>query len=195
MKQTNFSQTHGNQPSAKKPKPWLRTALLVLIAVVLGFGIYNWNAASLSRNALPMPLGFGMAVVVSGSMEPALSVNDLIVVAPAEAYDVGDIVVFQDGNTLVVHRMISANGDSVVTQGDANNTPDQPISPDAIKGRVVFSLPLVGVLVSFLKSATGTLAVLALAVWLYARSVRRERRADAQKMDEIRSEIEKLKKK
>ena len=44
----------------------------------MGINVYLWNASSLAGNAMPMPFGFGMAVVLSGSMEPVLSVNDLL---------------------------------------------------------------------------------------------------------------------
>ena len=66
----------------------LRYCLIVLIALVFGLGIYQWNATSLTNDQLPMPLGFGMAVVVSGSMEPELSVNDVVVVCPQDSYEV-----------------------------------------------------------------------------------------------------------
>lgn len=173
----------------------LRYGLIVLIALILGFGIYQWNAATLTNNRLPMPLGFGMAVVVSGSMEPELSINDVVFVCPQDSYEVGDVVVFQaDGSSLVIHRIIEASDDgTVITQGDANNTPDAPISVDMIKGKMAFSVPMVGVLVSFFKSTLGTVLLLAGAVWLYIRSLHNEKEEDNKKLDEIRKEIDRLK--
>ena len=188
MNQTNKAK------SGKTKKTVLRYGLIVLIALVLGLGIYQWNATALTNDRLPMPLGFGMAVVVSGSMEPELSVNDVVIVCPQDSYDVGDVVVFQSENTLVIHRIIEQlDGNMIVTQGDANNTPDEPISLDNVKGEMVFCIPWLGVLVSFFQSTIGTLLLLTLAVFLYVRSWRNEKKEDKQKMDEIREEIERLK--
>ena len=51
---------------AKKLKAILRTVFLVAVALVLGVNVYLWNARSLMGNALPMPFGYGCAVVLSG---------------------------------------------------------------------------------------------------------------------------------
>lgn len=171
----------------------LQTALLVIIAISVGLGIYQFNAVNIGRNALPMPFGFGIAVVVSGSMEPELSINDLIIVTPAECYEVGDVVVFADGASLVVHRIIETDGQTLITQGDANNTADDPISVRDVKGKVAFALPFVGVLVDFVKSTFGTLIILLLAGYLYYRSIQNERKEADREMEKIREEIEKLK--
>lgn len=174
----------------------LRYSLIVLIALILGFGIYQWNASTLTNDRLPMPLGFGVAVVVSGSMEPELSINDVVFVCPQDSYEVGDVVVYQtDSSSLVIHRIIQKSDDgTIITQGDANNTPDAPVSIDSIKGKMIFCIPMVGVLVSFFKSTLGTVLVLALAVWLYVRSLQNEKAEDKKKMDQIREEIDRLKK-
>ena len=175
-------------------KTILRYGLIVLIALILGFGIYQWNAATLTNDRLPMPLGFGMAVVVSGSMEPELSINDVVVVCPQDSYEVGDVVVFQTDSTLVIHRIIEKSDDgTVITQGDANNAPDSPIQIDKIKGKMLFAIPMVGVVVSFFKSTMGTVLLLAGAVWLYVRSLHNEKEEDKKKLDAIREEIDRLK--
>ncbi|MBQ8403330.1 MAG: signal peptidase I [Clostridia bacterium] len=178
-------------------KKWfiLRIVLIIVISVVLGTGIYSWNAKTMGGNNLPMPFGVGVAVVISGSMEPELAVNDVIIVTEAKEYAVGDVVVFQDEYSLVVHRIISADGEKIVTQGDANNTPDAPITKKDIKGKVCAKIPRVGAAVDFLKSFPGTMMVLLLAGWLYFKSTRMENKADEAKIDALRAEIEALKNK
>ena len=57
-----------------------RSALLIFVSLIVGVNIYLWNAQSLMGNALPMPFGYGAAVVLSGSMEPTFSTGDLILV-------------------------------------------------------------------------------------------------------------------
>ena len=90
-----------------------RLLLLILCGVILGVNVYLANANSLVGNQLPMPFGYGAAVVLSGSMEPEFSKGDLIVVNETDTYEVNDIVVFQDGNSLVVHRIINIDGETI----------------------------------------------------------------------------------
>ena len=171
----------------------LRILVLLLISIIVGFGVYSWNAKSLTGNALPMPLGFGVAVVLSGSMEPSLSVDDVIIVRPTGDYEVGDVVVFQNGRSLTVHEIISIDGELVTTKGSANNTPDEPIQYDYIKGEVVAVIPAVGVIVSIAKSPLVTVLLLAVAVLLLILSYRKEREEDDKELDSIKEEIRKLK--
>jgi len=99
--------------------------------------------------------------LISGvSMEPAIRVGDIAItrdISP-EDVEVGDIVWYTrgDSGTSIMHRVIEvepAGGQPVfVTQGDANNTPDQPIVADQIAGEVVFVVPKIGWLPIALKN-------------------------------------------
>ena len=64
----------------KKKQLIFRLILFVIISAILGVGIYTMNAKMLMNDMMPMPLGVGMGVVVSGSMEPELSIDDVIFV-------------------------------------------------------------------------------------------------------------------
>ena len=172
----------------------LRVSLLALVAVIIGVNIYTLNASRLAGNAVPMPFGFGVSVVLSGSMESELSIGDLIFISERDGYEVGDVVVYQDGGIAVVHRIISIDGETVTTKGDANNTPDAAISMESIKGEVTGSLPFVGYLVNAIKSPVGTVIIIALAVWLLERSFHKEKEKDSEQLEKIRAEIESLKK-
>ena len=170
-----------------------RIALALVISLVLGVGIYTVNAKSLNGNTLPMPFGVGVAVVLSGSMEPELSVDDVIIVRAADSYDLGDVVVFQQGGDMVVHEIIHKDGDMVTTQGRANNTLDDPIHVKYIKGRVVHVFEGAGAFVNIVKSPLFTFGVLGVALWLLIRSYRTEKSAEQAELDALREEIEKLK--
>lgn len=174
-------------------KTIVRIALLALVALIVGMNLYTLNATRLAGDAVPMPLGVGGAVVLSGSMEPELSVGDLMIIKEQATYAIGDVVVFQDGSTAVVHRIIDMNEDTVTTKGDANNVADEPIPKDRIKGAVVAVIPLVGYAVNLIKTPVGTIVILLLAVWLLERSFRKEKVSDAQALAELRAEIEALK--
>lgn len=172
----------------------LRLIVLIICGAVLGVNIYLANAKSLGRNQMPMPFGYGASVILSGSMEPELSVGDLIIVGESESYLEGDVVVFQDKTSLIVHRIVEIEGDSIITQGDANNGRDEPITADAIKGKVLFHIDGAGNVVDFLRTPVGTLIIIALAIALVEIPRRREKEADDAEKQKILEEIIRLKK-
>lgn len=177
-----------------KLKSTLRLLLLILCGLILGVNVYLANANSLVGNQLPTPFGYGAAVVLSGSMEPEFSKGDLIVVKETENYKLNDIVVFQDGNSLVVHRIIDIDGETITTKGDANKTADEPINVSTIKGKVLFWIPFLGNVVSFLKTPLGTVCIITSAIALIEIPHRREKKKDDEDRQKIIEEIERLKK-
>ena len=176
-----------------------RIISLVVLGIVLGVTIYFFIATAIGGNQLPMPFGYGVGVVSSGSMEPKLSIDDLVFVKQCKSYAVGDIVVYQSGRILVVHEIISINEEeeSAITRGCANNAEDAPIRLRDIKGKVIGSLPKVGIVVFALKSAVGQACILILAgllLWYsFTSEKEREEKEHCEALDEIRSEIERLK--
>ena len=176
-----------------KIKDLLRLLVLVLCGLVLGLNIYLLNARNLMHNMLPTPFGYGAAVVLSGSMEDTFYAGDLIVVKATEEFEVGDIVVYQDRNSLLVHRIIEM-GAKVITQGDANNAPDAPIELSAIKGKVLFWIPYLGNVISFLKTPIGICLTVLLAIRLVEVPYLLEAKKDDEEKQKLIDEINKLKK-
>lgn len=167
----------------------LRMFLLVLICGVLVFNIYKWNEATMSRDALPMPFGWGSAVIVSGSMEPVLSVNDLVVIHERDSYEEGNIVVYQNGGALVVHRIVSIDGDTYILQGDANNAPDEPITKDMIKGKMVLAIPSIGCIIRAIKSSPSTILIIIFAIYLAEYLWNKHKQIEQEKIESIKVEI------
>lgn len=184
-------------PTKEKKKQVLKTVLritlLVLAALVFGINVYLLNASRLAGDAVPIPFGIGSAVVLSGSMEPEISVGDLLIISESKNYEVGDVVVYQDGKMAVTHRIVSISGNEVITRGDVNNTEDEPITLEQIKGEVVLAIPYVGYVVNVIKTPIGTICVLALAIFMLERSFSAEKQQKEKEIEAIRAEIEKLK--
>lgn len=183
------------EPKQKAPK-WrsiLRIVLLCVCGAIIGINLYLANANRLVGNSLPMPFGVGAAVVLSDSMVPEFATGDLIVVKEADEIAVKDIVVYQEGRMLVVHRVVAIDGDTITTRGDANNADDAPISRDAIKGRVLFHIPYVGRVVDLLKTPIGTIGMLAAAIALIEIPRRRDKKRDTQTREQLLDEIRRLK--
>lgn len=172
-----------------KSKRWI---LLILTGLILGVFVYQWNAETLTGNKMPMPFGYGVSVVLSGSMEPALQVNDLVIIRRTDTVEAGDIVVYQSEGLLVIHRVISVTDEAVVTQGDANNVPDAPISSEAIKGVLVCSVPKIGALVWLLKKPAVVVCILVLLCVLNERAFRKERHRKNEELEKLRSEVQSL---
>lgn len=172
----------------------LRRLLLVVIGAALGINVYMINANRLVGNQLPMPFGYGAAVVLSNSMEPTFSKGDLIVVREAESFLVDDIIVYQDGNSLVVHRIIELDENTVTTKGDANNAADEPVDVGVIKGKVICWIPKAGSLVEFMKTPVGTICIIVAAIALVEIPRRREKQKDDKVRQHIIDEIQQLRK-
>ena len=171
----------------------LRALIIAAAGLLIGVSVYFINTTSFVGGGYPMPFGYGASVVLSGSMEPALRVDDLIFVHREPDYDVGDVVVYRRMGVSVVHRIVSESDLSVITKGDANNAADDPISPSDIKGEVVGRVAGAGVWVDFLRSPVGVIVVLGAAALLLELSFRKEKAQDDRQLDDIRREIEMLK--
>ena len=177
----------------KKHNNVIRLVLLAVCGAILGLNVYHMNSERLVHEQLPMPFGYGAAVVLSGSMEPELSKGDLIIVKETGEYGVGDVVVFQSGSILVVHRVISMTDEALVTKGDANGAADEPISPSAVRGKVVADIPLLGSLVNILKTPFGTVMTILAAILLIEIPRRREQQQADDERQKIIDEIRKIK--
>lgn len=111
-------------------------------------------AALLLAAAVWLPGLFHMKayVVKSSSMEPAIKAGSVIYVSQyreEETISPGDIVSFQTGDAKITHRVVAVDTEqgSVITKGDANKTRDsQPVTFDAIEGKVRFHIPVIGYL-------------------------------------------------
>ena len=127
----------------------------ILLAIILCLYALISNRGGAGQIKLPMSFGIGNAIVVTGSMEPALPVNSYIIVKSEKEYRVDDIVAFESGKDVVVHRIVKINGDEIITKGDANNIEDPPITLDKIKGKVIFHVPYLGYAFSIFKTPFG----------------------------------------
>lgn len=171
----------------------VRFILFAIISFIIGTSVYKINAKKLTHNQLPAVFGYSSAVVLSGSMEPTLSIDDLIIVKVEEKYNINDVVVYQENNSLVVHRIIKADENGYVTQGDANNTADEPITPDQVKGKVIMSVSHVGKAMEFIKSPFCVLAIIAVIVVLLELSYKKEKKTEKTEIELLQEEIELLK--
>lgn len=136
--------------------PWRIAGRAVSIAVVVA--VLALIAALL---VVPRVAGGSSLTVLTGSMEPTLAPGDIVAVrgvAPDEVcaeIGVGDIVTYLPGPgdpTLITHRVVGKTVGTfddgthcrLITQGDANSAADAPVSPEQVRGALLYSLPALG---------------------------------------------------
>ena len=110
---------------------------------------------------IPSFLNMEMYTVISDSMEPRLSKNDIIIVKkgyPNDKFKVGNIITYKrkDGE-IITHRIkeiISSNlQNAYITQGDNNETPDEDVvTYEMIIGKVIYTMPNFGNILKLLKN-------------------------------------------
>lgn len=154
----------------------LNLAVTVLLIVLIGCQAYSLLAKQVLGKPYASVLGLHMAVVLSGSMEPAISPNDLILVRDQEDYQVGDIVMYQTKGLPVTHRIVAQMETGIVTQGDANDTADDAILQSQIIGKVIFVIPAVGAVMEALQTPLGMLCLVVLLLLLIVLPARRKER-------------------
>jgi signal peptidase I len=166
-------------------QPALREWLTVLAVVVCRVGVAFFGTLVVAA-LLPVVTSWQGYVVTSGSMEPRISVGDVVLgrpMAPADDVALGRVFVFQDpadptSHRLLVHRVVErGHGGHWVTAGDANADFDvEPAPRSAFRARAVVLVPLVGSAVNWWRTrqigpllVSGIAAGVALAIVLVVR--------------------------
>lgn len=131
----------------------------------------------------------GAVVATRGvSMNPVYHQGDLVVIAPAETYGVGDIAAFRSAQSdeLVLHRIVGGDAAGFVFQGD-NNASVDPLEPSAeqVIGRAVLHLPRAGTWLQRLLSPPAVAAYAFLLLMCGGRAVARTRRQRLQELREM----------
>jgi len=148
--------------------------VLTVLATVLLFSVAGIVRRVAFREEIPLVLGYGNAVIISGSMMPTISVGDVVVIRKQNEYFVNDIITFKE-RSHITHRIVERTENGYITKGDANNTTDPEITQDQIIGRVVWVIPKVGNLVFFLQNTRNLIimALLGLVAIVFTRIIRR----------------------
>ncbi|WP_049984806.1 signal peptidase I [Halobellus rufus] len=152
----------------------LRTAanvvgVLVLLAVVVPFVVYGFP------QVVGADHGF---VVLSGSMEPAMSPGDAIIVREADRGEIEEreIITYRtDSETPTTHRVVDVierdGGVAYQTKGDANEDPDPGSIPhEQVLGEVLFVIPFLGYVVRFANTTVGFVALVVAPLALFTLS-------------------------
>ena len=124
------------------PTPTRRYARTRLAAGLIGRSWLWFIMGCLLVTLVPMLFGWRPYVIESGSMEPRISVGDVVLAAPIAAADRGDLLgrvtVFDSPEIpgkVITHRVVRFDGTQIVTKGDANQTVDSAkITMSSVRG-------------------------------------------------------------
>lgn len=156
---------------------WVLTIIFILITVFFIGSI--------------IPNGpYKVAVVRSGSMEPAIATGSLVTYVNTGNYQIGDTVAFDRPNSgeniVTIHRIIRAEEiegqTTFFTKGDANEDEDNiPLTAEEIRGKVFLPIPLLGYGIGWLKVQPAVLFILLIPISLliyHELSIFRQKRAE-----------------
>ena len=139
-----------------KPLRVVSAVITAVLALLLAANVYVIAVRAVTGEPQPTVFGFSAAVVVTGSMSPAIEPGDLVVCRSSADYAVGDVITFRSGASLVTHRIVGSGDGGYTTQGDANNVADaDPVPRGAVVGKVVFTVPKLGIFIEKLRTPLG----------------------------------------
>lgn len=158
----------------------IKILLSVIPALIFVFAIYVIIniAVAYRKQEVPHIFGYSYMIVVTGSMEPTIAINDFIVVKARDTYVEDDIITFyydikQNGTLEVVtHRIVAINDDEIVAKGDAVSDPNQTqtITKDDIIGKVIYQSTFLGQFLSlnFLQNKNLIFGILVFSLSVFA---------------------------
>ncbi|MBO4988806.1 MAG: signal peptidase I [Clostridia bacterium] len=142
--------------------------LLCLLALLLVVNVYTVVRRVFYHEEMPTVFGFASAVVVSGSMEPEISVGDVVIVKSQNDYALKDVVMFYNPSSgdYTTHRIVERVDDSLFRTCGDNNDSNDPflVAKEDVVGKVVLVVPFVGTLMSYVQNPVGFVVILVLGV-------------------------------
>ena len=138
---TNATTTDAPLASSNAPIRNVLLTVIGLLSTALRGGMVAFLVAAIIGGGFALN-GYESRRVLTGSMEPTITVGDLVISRPYAAGDLreGTVLNYRNGDISVTHRVVALNGDgTAVMQGDANDGPDvTPITEEDVLGIVFF---------------------------------------------------------
>ncbi len=158
----------------KKIKKIIKWLIIIFLVAMIIINITLISKAKSDSEVVPDFLGFTPFIMSSGSMEPKLPVNDIIITKKIKAEDikVGDIISYKYENIIITHRVTKVKrvGDNYFyeTKGDKNKVKDKNlVTYSQIQGKYIFTVPILGTVINYVRTTRGMITVLAFVICLY----------------------------
>ncbi|HIT22630.1 MAG TPA: signal peptidase I [Candidatus Scybalousia intestinigallinarum] len=154
---------------------FLYSLLIIVLIIAVFFGAYVIDQMIGMKNHEDRSPLFGVYVIISPSMVPNINVYDAVVTmrVPTDKIEMYDVITFlsKDINTHgtpITHRVVGIveTEDGKIgyrTKGDNNNAEDNAlIMEDEVIGKVLFRIPMIGYVRTFITSRIGWLLIVVL---------------------------------
>lgn len=175
-----FTRNAAKAAERKKLPVWYRAVSATVTAVMVAVVCFCVVLALIARAGEGGKQLFGYVIlrVESGSMEPTLSVGDVVLftACDGESVEAGDIIVFRAPygeyeGMLITHRVTEAvkddDGVAIRTKGDAAAGQDSwTLRADDVVGKYEKTMPVITDVSAFLQSSGGTMLVIGLPIIL-----------------------------
>ena len=130
--------------------------LIIVLLLTLFLNLFTLWSVERIKHGRRVTFGYFCAIIDSGSMEPTLYVNDVLIIKSEESYQVDDIIAFvSPRGGLVTHRVQEVLLRGYITKGDANSIHDGEITRQRVLGKVVSRIPRAGGIIDGMLSPAG----------------------------------------
>lgn len=156
-----------------KIKKIIKNAISVLLGLIVVIEILIIGIVIYSRltGGTPNVFGYNFYVIISPSMEPEISVGDVIISKKYNGEDLveGQVITFagKEGSLkgkIVTHKIIGVtktdDGLKIMTQGVANSTPDPEITDDDVIAVMVHKTVAISFIYRIVSSSFGFLLLI-----------------------------------
>lgn len=143
--------------------------LYIIIIPVIIYDLFLIVQTIVKPGVTPDFFGFRTFSIITGSMEPVINIDDIVIVKKVDRIDIqnGDIITFTIENETITHRVLNisfVDGELIyTTKGDKNEVTDiEKIKYNQIEGKYITKIPKAGKLLTFLKNkfVFGTILVI-----------------------------------
>ena len=166
--------------------------MFTIASVMIGINVYQFNAKFVLNEPLAKMNGYAVVNILSGSMEPTFTVNDLLIIKEQDDYHVGDIITFTQGKALITHRIVRIDSGCFITKGDNNNVEDPAITLSKIQGKVIKIIPGAGKIISALQNPFVFLFIILIVVGVLKISYSIEKKKERERLNSLREELKKI---
>lgn len=142
---------------ASRMKKVISNTIFIIVILFMSF-VAIFSSNSNNYKSIRKIWGYAVCNVLTGSMEPTIKQGSIILIKETDDIENGDIITIktEDTESIVTHRVVKINGEGkdlyFTTRGDANNTDDSfKVKPSMVEGKVIFSIPYLGSIISFLQ--------------------------------------------
>lgn len=127
----------------------IKSIIINLIIILLSIIVFLIIWAFIQLNVQNQPyiniFGYSIFSTATGSMYPTIQEEDIVIVKIGNNVKQNDIITYRKDSSIITHRIIEIKDETIIVQGDNNNSPDDPIQESDIIGKVTYIIQDVSV--------------------------------------------------